>query len=633
MGGLLPLRPPSARGARPAHARDHRRHLRSHATRSEQRGGDESGRAGGRRPRRGGRVRAALRSRQAATGSLRDLPRAPRPRRPRAVHAYPPTRHPRPRGVHPGDGRARDLLDRDRVGLRGGLRHHRGAPAQPADRPHAARRLARRCLDADLLDRARGALRRLLPARLVPRCRAARCGYRAASARDGALHGRCAHRGERRAVRAGGAPSASPRVGTGGLQRQPPDSIHALGRARGREQRLRAGGAGEGTARAGRRAPLHPPGGVAVGRHRSRARVRERSHRCRARGEDLLLAGSRAVRVPGGGQRRRAVDRRGEPVRRVRLHHRQLRRRRALRRHRPTDQDHVSEIAYRLRLRRRRPLIPTAWRQPLALIGAAIAVAWLVIALFAPLIAPANPLAQTFTPSQAPSLHHLFGTDELGRDVLSRVVYGARVSLPIAFLLVTMSALIGGTIGALSGYFRGVTDGALMRSTDLVFAFPPIILAMVVAAVLGRGLRNAALAIVIVSWPAYARVMRGLVLTVGESEYVQSARLLGAPARRALVRDVLPNVAGPIVVLAMLDLATAILLLSGLSFLGLGAQPPQAEWGSMVADGTQYFQWWWMGTFPGLAIFTAVLAFNFLGDSLRDVLDPKTAWRPHETQE
>jgi peptide/nickel transport system permease protein len=156
---------------------------------------------------------------------------------------------------------------------------------------------------------------------------------------------------------------------------------------------------------------------------------------------------------------------------------------------------------------------------------------------------------------------------------------------------------------------------------------------MVVAAVLGRGLQNAALAIVVVAWPSYARVVRGLVLSVGESEYVQAARLLGAPARRTLVRDVLPNVAGPVLVLATLDLANAILLLSGLSFLGLGAQPPRAEWGSMVADGTQYFQWWWMGTFPGLAIFTVVLAFNFLGDSLRDVFDPRTAWRSQETQE
>ena len=273
------------------------------------------------------------------------------------------------------------------------------------------------------------------------------------------------------------------------------------------------------------------------------------------------------------------------------------------------------------------------WHQPLAVIGATIAIVWVVVAIFAPLIAPYGSLAQSFTPSQSPSLHHLFGTDELGRDVFSRVIYGSRVSLPIALLLVGMAALIGSAVGAVAGYFRGLVDGALMRTVDLFFAFPPIILAMVVAAVLGRGLRNAALAIVVVAWPSYARVVRGLVLSVGDSEFVQSARLLGAPARRTLFRDVLPNVVGPVVVLATLDLANAILLLSGLSFLGLGAQPPQAEWGSMVADGTQYFQWWWMGTFPGLAIFTVVLAFNFLGDSLRDVLDPRTAWRSSEEQQ
>jgi len=249
------------------------------------------------------------------------------------------------------------------------------------------------------------------------------------------------------------------------------------------------------------------------------------------------------------------------------------------------------------------------------------------------LIAPAGSLAQSFTPAQSPSLDHLFGTDELGRDVLSRVIYGSRVSLPIALLLVALAATIGSVVGAIAGYFRGILDGTLMRAVDLFFAFPPIILAMVVAAVLGRGLQNAALAIVVVAWPSYARVVRGLVLSVGDSEFVQSARLLGAPARRTLVRDILPNVVGPVLVLATLDLANAILLLSGLSFLGLGAQPPTAEWGSMVADGTQYFQWWWMGTFPGLAIFTVVLAFNFLGDSLRDVLDPRTAWRSSEEHE
>jgi peptide/nickel transport system permease protein len=277
-------------------------------------------------------------------------------------------------------------------------------------------------------------------------------------------------------------------------------------------------------------------------------------------------------------------------------------------------------------------MLRPAWRQPLAVVGSVIAVAWIVVAIFAPLIAPYDPLAQNFALSQAPSGAHLFGTDELGRDVLSRVIFGSRVSVPIALLLVMLAALIGGLVGGIAGYFRGIVDGFSMRVVDLFFAFPAIILAMVVAAVLGRGLQNAALAIVVVAWPSYARVVRGLVLSVGDTEYVESARLLGSSARRTLFRDVLPNVAGPVLVLATLDLANAILLLSGLSFLGLGAQPPQAEWGSMVADGAQYFQWWWIGTFPGLAIFTAVLAFNFLGDSLRDLFDPQTAWGGDERQ-
>jgi peptide/nickel transport system permease protein len=269
--------------------------------------------------------------------------------------------------------------------------------------------------------------------------------------------------------------------------------------------------------------------------------------------------------------------------------------------------------------------IRPVWRRPLAIAGAVIALMWLVVATFAPLIAPYDPLAQTFTTLQPPSLDHPFGTDELGRDVLSRVIYGARVSIPLALLLVFLAATIGGVLGAIAGYFRGLADGTVMRVTDLVFAFPAIILAMVVTAVLGRGLRNAVLAIVIVAWPAYARVVRGLVLSIGDSEYVQSARLLGVSSRKSLFRDVLPNVAGPVLVLATLDLGTAILLLAGLSFLGLGAQPPDPEWGSMVATGTQYFEQWWIGTFPGLAIFTAVVAFNFLGDSLRDFFDPTSA--------
>jgi peptide/nickel transport system permease protein len=277
--------------------------------------------------------------------------------------------------------------------------------------------------------------------------------------------------------------------------------------------------------------------------------------------------------------------------------------------------------------------IRPAWRQPLALTGAAIAVAWIVVALAAPLLAPEDPLAQNSAPFEPPSSEHWFGTDELGRDILSRVIYGARVSLPLALLLVSLSMLIGSVLGALAGYFRSWVDGLVMRTADLVFAFPAIILAMVVTAVLGRGLTNAVLALVVVAWPGYARVVRSLVLSIGESDYVYATRLLGASSRRALFKDVLPNVAGPVLVLATLDLGNAILLLSALSFLGLGAQPPTAEWGSMVATGTQYFQNWWLGTFPGLAIFTAVLAFNFLGDSLRDVLDPQTSWSRKDAEE
>jgi peptide/nickel transport system permease protein len=275
---------------------------------------------------------------------------------------------------------------------------------------------------------------------------------------------------------------------------------------------------------------------------------------------------------------------------------------------------------------RRTALSNPAWRHPLAIAGLLIAGTWLVIAIFAPLLAPHDPLAQSASSFVHPSRAHPFGTDELGRDVLSRVLYGARLSIPLALLLVSLALVIGGTLGAVAGYFGGIVDTIVMRAADLVFAFPAIILAMVVTAALGPSVRNAVLALVVVSWPSYARVVRGLVLSVGQTEYVQSARLLGRSARKTLVRDVLPNVSGPVLVLATLDLGNAVLLLSGLSFLGLGAQPPKPEWGAGVAEGTQYFQYWWIGTFPGLAIFTVVLAFNFLGDSLRDALDPQSSW-------
>ena len=205
-----------------------------------------------------------------------------------------------------------------------------------------------------------------------------------------------------------------------------------------------------------------------------------------------------------------------------------------------------------------------ALRQPLVVLGLAITLAWVVIAIAAPLIAPHDPLAQQFDLFQPPSADHLFGTDELGRDVFSRVLYGARISLPLSLLLVTLAMLIGGVLGGIAGYYGKWVDSLVMRTTDLVFAFPAIVLAMVVTASLGPSIRNAVLAIVVVAWPTYARVVRGLVLTIGNSEYVQASRLLGASTRRTLLRDVLPNLAGPVVVLATLDLANAILLLSGL---------------------------------------------------------------------
>ena len=275
--------------------------------------------------------------------------------------------------------------------------------------------------------------------------------------------------------------------------------------------------------------------------------------------------------------------------------------------------------------RRRRPRVPAAWRQPLAVTGLAVVGGWVVIAIFAPLIGPDNPLAQNFGILTAPSSAHWFGTDELGRDVLSRVLAGSRVTLPLSVLLVVIAMLIGAVLGGIAGFLGGWADVALMRLADLFFAFPGIILALAVAAALGPQLRNAVIAVVAVSWPSYARLVRSLVLTARTTPYVVASRMLGASGWRVLFTDIRPNVAGPVLVLAALDLGNAVLLLSGLSFLGLGAQPPTAEWGAMVAEGTQNFNDWWVGVFPGLAILTVVLAFNFIGDAMRDALDPRTA--------
>jgi peptide/nickel transport system permease protein len=266
---------------------------------------------------------------------------------------------------------------------------------------------------------------------------------------------------------------------------------------------------------------------------------------------------------------------------------------------------------------------PKAFRTPIVVFGFTVIAFWVVVGVLAPIIAPADPLAPTANLFQAPSLHHLFGTDELGRDVLSRVLFGARVSLPLSVMLVAVSLILGGALGATAAYVGGWVDSIVMRLTDLVLAVPAILLAMGVVGALGPGLFHAVIALVFVSWPRNARVVRSLVRTTLNSEYVSVSRLIGASTPRTLVVDILPNIAGPMIVLAALDVGTAILLLSGLSFLGLGAQPPSAEWGSMVSEGAQHFESWWIGAFPGLAIVSIVLAFNYLGDGLRDALDPK----------
>ncbi|ONI64027.1 ABC transporter permease [Okibacterium fritillariae] len=274
--------------------------------------------------------------------------------------------------------------------------------------------------------------------------------------------------------------------------------------------------------------------------------------------------------------------------------------------------------------RRSRLRISKQLRTPLAITGGVIVAFWLLVAVFAPLIRPFDPLAQDFDRLQAPSAAHWFGTDQVGRDVLSRVISGAQVSIPLALMLVIFAMLIGSVLGAIAGYFGKALDETIMRIADLVFAFPTIILAMVIAASLGPSLTNAVIAMLIVSWPAYARVTRSLVLGARNAEYVVAGRLLGNGPFTSLSKDILPNVVSPVVVLATLDVGTAILLLSGLSFLGLGAVPPTPDWGAMVSDGVQNFSSWWIAAFPGLAILTVVLAFNFLGDALRDALDPRS---------
>lgn len=263
-------------------------------------------------------------------------------------------------------------------------------------------------------------------------------------------------------------------------------------------------------------------------------------------------------------------------------------------------------------------------RNHLALLGLLIVGFWLLITLGAPLLAPYEPLKQNIVDRlQPPGSTYWFGTDQLGRDIFSRVMYGGRISLPAALMVILLAGAVGTLIGSVAGFWGGMIDELFMRLTDIFMAFPTIILAMSIAAALGPNISNAIVAMTVVWWPNYARVVRSLVLSVKENEYVLASRATGARELRVLWRVVLPNSFAPVLVMATLDLGNAILVFAGLSFLGLGAEPSTPEWGRMISDGIAFFDQWWMSAFPGLAIFTIVMAFNFVGDGLRDALDPR----------
>lgn len=261
------------------------------------------------------------------------------------------------------------------------------------------------------------------------------------------------------------------------------------------------------------------------------------------------------------------------------------------------------------------------------ILGGLVVVVWALVIAFAGLLAPHDPYVAAGARLQPPSGEFLFGTDALGRDVLSRVLHGARLSLPIALATITIAAVVGSIVGAVAGFYGGVVDAVLMRLADITMAFPSILLAMAVAAALGPGLTNAFLAIVVVWWPIYARLIRGQILSIKEREYVVSARAIGMGRVKTLRKHVLPHALTPVAVSATMDLGMITILVASLSFLGLGALPPSPEWGAMITEGAANFYQWWVAAGPGLAMVTIVLAINFLGDGLRDVLNVRTQVR------
>jgi peptide/nickel transport system permease protein len=261
----------------------------------------------------------------------------------------------------------------------------------------------------------------------------------------------------------------------------------------------------------------------------------------------------------------------------------------------------------------------------LAAIGAGIVLVWIFVALLAPILAPYAPNAVSVaTRLLPPSAIHWLGTDELGRDVLSRLIYGARISLIAGIVVVALGALIGTLLGGIAAYAGGLVEEAIMRLTDLVLCFPPIILALAIGAALGVGTTNTIIAMLVVWWPKFARLARSLVLQQRSLEYVEAALIAGFGPGRILLRHIIPNSIGPLIVLVTLDVGNAIIIFAGLSFLGLGVVPPTAEWGSMISEGRELVAQWWVASFPGVAILSIVLGFNFLGDGVRDWLDPRS---------
>ena len=261
------------------------------------------------------------------------------------------------------------------------------------------------------------------------------------------------------------------------------------------------------------------------------------------------------------------------------------------------------------------------------IVFAGLAAALLLITIFAKYICPYDPYAQDLTQAmQPPSADHLMGTDTYGRDMLSRVLIGAQTSISSTFALVAIITVFGTVVGIFCGYYGGIVDSVMMRISDVCLAFPGLVFAMAVAAILDGGVRNAVIALALISWPKYSRIARGQTLSVKNLPYMQASQMAGDSVLQMIFRHVLPNIAGPILVTSMLDIGTMMMEIAGLSFLGLGAQPPVAEWGSMMSSGRSMLQTYpWIVLSPGLAIFVSVVIFNLLGDTIRDYMDPKNS--------